>query len=200
MIAMARAGKVGEAPWTPNLGRLCLAILLLSGFCLPAQGADRLDRLNNQEVNQVLRLKVGRAKVLRTPFALTRISVADPDIADLMLISEREIYINALAPQGNFGVNQLNSLAPVTDLVRTFTGAGSASTTAFTQGLGTALTAGFNPKPAVGLGPQATSGEMDKYDKSFKAEDEEVPGNEVAQPMNHTRHNTRGTGACILTS
>ena len=24
--------------------------------------------------------------------------------------------------------------------------------------------AGFNPKPAVGRGPQATSGEMDKYD------------------------------------
>jgi pilus assembly protein CpaC len=57
-----------------------------------------LDRVKNQEINQVLRLKVGRSKVLRTPFALTRISVADPDIADLILISEREIYINALAP------------------------------------------------------------------------------------------------------
>jgi pilus assembly protein CpaC len=45
-----------------------------------------------------LRLKVGRSKVLKTPFALTRISVADPDIADLILINEREIYINALAP------------------------------------------------------------------------------------------------------
>jgi pilus assembly protein CpaC len=54
--------------------------------------------VRNQEINQVLRLKVGRSKVLRTPFALTRISVADPDIADLILISEREIYINALAP------------------------------------------------------------------------------------------------------
>ena len=46
----------------------------------------------------MLRLKVGRSKVLRTPFALTRISVADPDIADIILINEREIYINALAP------------------------------------------------------------------------------------------------------
>ena len=98
MIAMARAGKVGEAPWSPHLGRLCLAILLWFGFCLPAQGADLLDRMNSQEVNQILRLKVGRSKVLRTPFALTRISVADPDIADLILINEREIYINALAP------------------------------------------------------------------------------------------------------
>ena len=64
----------------------------------PAQAADLLDRVKNQEINQVLRLKVGRSKVLKTPFALTRISVADPDIADLILISEREIYINALAP------------------------------------------------------------------------------------------------------
>jgi pilus assembly protein CpaC len=267
MIAMARAGKIGEAPWTPNLGRLCLAIMLLFGFCLPAQGADLLDRVNNQEVNQILRLKVGRSKVLRTPFALTRISVADPDIADLILINEREIYINALAPgatnismwgksrftsatvtveadltllkeklhqilpkekigaeaagdaivlsgevsgpvaqstalalalpyaggkkdkvvnvmhvggvqqvmlevrvaeinrliaerigvnfnalspQGNFGVNQINSLAGISGLIRSFNaapsptqlaGSTSASTTAFTQGLGTALTA-----------------------------------------------------------
>jgi pilus assembly protein CpaC len=64
----------------------------------PAQAADLLDRVRNQEINQVLRLKVGRSKVLKTPFALTRISVADPDIADLILINEREIYINALAP------------------------------------------------------------------------------------------------------
>ena len=30
--------------------------------------------------------------------------------------------------------------------------------------------AGFNPKPLVGQGPQATIGEMDKYDKSFTPE------------------------------
>ena len=224
-------------------------ILVLLG-AVPAQAADLLDRVKNQEINQVLRLKVGRSKVLRTPFALTRISVADPDIADIILISEREIYINALAPGatnislwgksrftsatvtveadltllkeklhqilpkekigaeaagdsivlsgevsgpvaqstavalavpfaggkkdkvvnvlhvggvqqvmlevrvaeinrlvaerigvnfnalapgGNFGVNQINSLASVGDLARVFTGAGSASTTSFTQ-------------------------------------------------------------------
>ena len=72
-------------------------ILVLLG-AVPAQAADLLDRVKNQEINQVLRLKVGRSKVLRTPFALTRISVADPDIADIILINEREIYINALAP------------------------------------------------------------------------------------------------------
>lgn len=65
---------------------------------MPAPAASLLDRVKNQEINQILHLKVGRSKVLRTPFALTRISVADPDIADIILISEREIYVNALAP------------------------------------------------------------------------------------------------------
>jgi pilus assembly protein CpaC len=59
---------------------------------------DLLDRVRNQEIDQVVRLKVGHSKVLRTPFALSRISVADPDIADLILINEREIYVNGLAP------------------------------------------------------------------------------------------------------
>ena len=30
--------------------------------------------------------------------------------------------------------------------------------------------AGFNPKPAVGLPPQAAANEMDRYDESFKKE------------------------------
>ncbi len=240
--------------WTWLWGGILLGLL----GALPAQGADLLDRVKNQEITQVLRLKVGHSKVLRTPYALTRISVADPDIADLILINEREIYINALAPgttnlsmwgksrfsaatvsveadltllkemlhqilpkekigveaagdsvvlsgevsgpvaqstaialalpyaggkkdkvvnvmhvggvqqvmlevrvaeinrliaerigvnfnavapQGNFGVNQINSLAPVTNLIRAFTGNGSASTTAFNQVLSTGLTA-----------------------------------------------------------
>jgi hypothetical protein len=32
---------------------------------------------------------------------------------------------------------------------------------------------GFNPKPGVGQGHQATSGEMDKYDKSLTPEKNE---------------------------
>ena len=34
--------------------------------------------------------------------------------------------------------------------------------------------AGFNPKPAVGLPPQAAVGEQEKYDKSFKAEEKKA--------------------------
>ncbi len=64
----------------------------------PARAANLLERVQNQEISQTLRLKVGRSKVLRTSFAITRISVADPDITDIILISEREIYVNGLAP------------------------------------------------------------------------------------------------------
>ena len=34
--------------------------------------------------------------------------------------------------------------------------------------------AGFNPKPALGLSPQAAAGEQEKYDKSFKAEEKKT--------------------------
>ncbi len=63
-----------------------------------AWGADLLERVKNQEIAQVLRLRVGHSKVLKTAFAITRISVADPEIADIILISEREVYVNGLAP------------------------------------------------------------------------------------------------------
>jgi pilus assembly protein CpaC len=234
--------------------------LIILGFlgAVPAPAATLLERVKNQAINQVVRLKVGHSKVFKTHFSLKRISVADPEIADIILISEREVYVNglapgvtnismwgtsrftsasvmveadltllkeklhqvlpkekigaeaagdsivlsgevtgpvaqstaialalpyaggkkdkvvnlmhvggvqqvmlevrvaeidrvvaerigvnfnALAPRGNFGVNQINNLASVSDLVRVFTGIGSASTTAFTQNLSSNITA-----------------------------------------------------------
>jgi pilus assembly protein CpaC len=63
-----------------------------------ATGADLLDRVKNQEITEILRLRVGHSKVLQSTFAITRISVADPEIADIILISEKEVYVNGLAP------------------------------------------------------------------------------------------------------
>lgn len=80
---------------TRLLGLGVLLVLLLGGG---AQAANLLERAGEQQISQFIRLKVGHSKVLRTPFAITRISVADPEIADILLISEREIYLNALAP------------------------------------------------------------------------------------------------------
>ena len=34
--------------------------------------------------------------------------------------------------------------------------------------------AGFNPKPAVGLPPQASANAMERYDKSFKGDDKKA--------------------------
>jgi pilus assembly protein CpaC len=64
----------------------------------PAYSADLLQGVRDQEIKQVLRLQVGSSKVLKTPFPVTRISVASPEIADIVVISEREIYINGMGP------------------------------------------------------------------------------------------------------
>ncbi len=81
-------------------GRLLLALLAaLLALSLGAGGAGAAQlKIKDQELTQTLKLKVGQSKVLRTPFAITRVSVADPEVADIILTSPREIYINGLAP------------------------------------------------------------------------------------------------------
>ena len=51
-------------------------------------GADLLTQLQAQQIPQVMRLKVGQSRVFRPPFDLTRISVANPEVVDIALISE----------------------------------------------------------------------------------------------------------------
>jgi pilus assembly protein CpaC len=70
----------------------------LLGGGSPAAAASLKERMARQEIRQVIRLRAGHSKVLRVPFAIIRISVADPEVADIILTSEREIYINGLTP------------------------------------------------------------------------------------------------------
>jgi pilus assembly protein CpaC len=63
-----------------------------------ALGADLLEKVKEQEIKQVIKLRVGQSKVLNTPFAITRLSVADPEVADIILTSEKEVYVNGQAP------------------------------------------------------------------------------------------------------
>ncbi len=70
----------------------------LLGGGSPAAAASLKERMARQEIRQVIRLRAGHSKVLRVPFAIIRISVADPEVADIVLTSEREIYINGLTP------------------------------------------------------------------------------------------------------
>ena len=58
---------------------------------------DLLERIQDEDLEQVIRLRVGRSKVLRSHFPIRRISVADPEIADIVLISDKEIYVNGNA-------------------------------------------------------------------------------------------------------
>ncbi len=90
-----RAVNIKEIRWGWVLG---LMIVLCLGGWSTVLAADLLERVKDQEIKQVLRLRVGHSKVVRTPFAITRISVADPEIADIILISDKEVYVNALAP------------------------------------------------------------------------------------------------------
>lgn len=78
------------------IGLLALAVLAPS--TTPVWGADPLGKVRDQEITQTLRLKAGQSKVLRLPFAITRISVANPEVADIILTSPQEVYVNGLAP------------------------------------------------------------------------------------------------------
>jgi pilus assembly protein CpaC len=75
-----------------------LALALLVPLTTSAWGADPLGTIRDQEITQTLRLKAGQSKVLRLPFAITRISVANPEVSDIILTSPQEVYVNGLAP------------------------------------------------------------------------------------------------------
>jgi pilus assembly protein CpaC len=83
--------------------RLRVAGILLAFFLglVPdvGLGADTLiDRVKDNELVQKIKLRKGQSKVLRIGFPVSRISVAEPDVADIVLISEREVYITGQAP------------------------------------------------------------------------------------------------------
>lgn len=90
---LGSCGKAARFGWL--LGLVSMA-LVLGGP--EARAANLLERVKDQEIKQTLRLRVGHSKVLRTPYAITRISVANPEVADILLLGEREIYITGLHP------------------------------------------------------------------------------------------------------
>jgi pilus assembly protein CpaC len=90
------ASAWGSAGGIFFIGLLVLALLV--PLTTSAWGADPLGTIRDQEITQTLRLKAGQSKVLRLPFAITRISVANPEVADIILTSPQEVYVNGLAP------------------------------------------------------------------------------------------------------
>ncbi len=86
--------------WT-SLHVLGIILVILISFLTLSQPAgaapDLLERVQDDDLEQIIKLRVGRSKVLRTPFPIQRVSVADPEIADIVLISNREIYLNGIS-------------------------------------------------------------------------------------------------------
>ncbi len=81
-----------------------VGILVVSLAALTAMGplatrawGDPLGKVRDQEITQTLRLKVGQSKVLRIPFTITRISVGNPEVADIILTGPQEVYVNGVA-------------------------------------------------------------------------------------------------------
>jgi pilus assembly protein CpaC len=100
MLMALRKGFQKRKSSTSNFLIIILIVLIsFPAASLPVSAApDLLDRVQEEDLEQVIRLRVGRSKVLRTPFPIQRVSVADPDVADIVLISNRELYINGNSP------------------------------------------------------------------------------------------------------
>jgi pilus assembly protein CpaC len=80
-------GQVNRSQWTygVRLALIALSLSLVGAVTAVAQDTP---------VTPLL-LTVGRSFPITTPSALTHVSVANPDVADLVVISEREVVINA---------------------------------------------------------------------------------------------------------
>jgi pilus assembly protein CpaC len=80
--------SVNRSQWTYGV-RLALIALSLSRFGAASASAQET------AIVTPLQLTIGRSFPITTPSALTHVSVANPDVADLVVISEREVVINA---------------------------------------------------------------------------------------------------------
>jgi pilus assembly protein CpaC len=81
--------------WTSAVGVLVVSLWFLfpsvNGAQAPSQGAIRT------YTPQKLNLMVGKSLVIDTPAAVKRVSLADPEIADTVVISPRQIYLTGKA-------------------------------------------------------------------------------------------------------
>ncbi len=70
-------------PFSMAAGFLLMAMFVLTGSPISAQDMMR----------KSMELRVGGSDLIRTPYPVQRVSIADPDIADVVVLSPRELYI-----------------------------------------------------------------------------------------------------------
>ena len=74
-----------------RVSRLVVPMLALAVAAAPA-GAQQSTQVTPVD------LPVGRSLPIQTPVAVTRVSIATPEVADVVVISERELVINSIKP------------------------------------------------------------------------------------------------------
>lgn len=87
-----RTGRYGVPEFVDRGLRVLCAALLVTGVLAPAP-------VRAQQPTPVtpLDLPVGRSFPLTTDTAVTRVSIVNPEVADVLVVSDREIVINSLA-------------------------------------------------------------------------------------------------------
>lgn len=69
----------------------CLLLLLCCGIILPVRFALGQDAPANEP--QRIRLTIGRSQVMDVPFEVKRVSVGDPEIADVVVLTAHQLYV-----------------------------------------------------------------------------------------------------------
>ncbi len=92
-----------------------LCVLLLLAYCVPAplEAAITVDTRQHK----TLELSVGSSVTIRSSRAIQRISVAEPKIADFLMISPREVYLTGKAPgTSTLTIWEANKISEIYDL------------------------------------------------------------------------------------
>jgi len=75
-----------------------MALILCLLFALPVQAAEPERIVVNASRPQKLTLTVGKSTIVECPQNLRRVSIAAPEVAELLTLTPRQIYLTGKAP------------------------------------------------------------------------------------------------------
>lgn len=93
---------MGELHWRKRVaGPLCAALLVggaSSGEAQEVKQAPSSTVVRAEETGRELQIDIGRSGLVRTPWKVSRVSVADPNIADVQVVGPQQVMIVAKNP------------------------------------------------------------------------------------------------------